>query len=50
MDVPPMPDTAAALARVERDVMTLPPPAVPLHQEMPTQETQPRKRRGAAVA
>jgi len=46
LDVPALPDTAAALARVERDVMTLPPPEVPVNQAMPTQESEPRKRRG----
>ena len=50
LDVPALPDTAAALARVERDVMTLPAPAVPTVQSMPTQEAMPRKRRGTAAA
>ncbi|MEP7062052.1 MAG: alkaline phosphatase family protein [Betaproteobacteria bacterium] len=49
LDVPVLPDTVAPLARVEREVMTLPPPVVPARQAMPAQETGARKRRGMGV-
>ena len=49
LDVPVLPDTVAPLARVEREVMTLPPPVVTAHQAMPAQESGTRKRRGMAV-
>ncbi|HEY5366690.1 MAG TPA: alkaline phosphatase family protein [Casimicrobiaceae bacterium] len=49
LDLPQLPDTAAPLARVEREVMTLPPPEVPAKQQLPAQEAGVRKRRGIAV-
>jgi phospholipase C len=49
-DVPVLPQTAAALERVERDVTTLPPPQVPEVQSMPAQEPGTRERRGAMTA
>ena len=45
-DVPALPETRARLARIERRVMDLPPPAAPLAQKMPTQESGTRTRRG----
>jgi phospholipase C len=49
LDVPVLPDTAAALARVEREVLTLPAPEPPVVQALPMQESGARKRRGATV-
>jgi len=49
-DVPVLPETAAALERVEKSVLSLPPPQVPRTQSMPAQEAGTRKRRGIAAA
>jgi phospholipase C len=46
-DVPDLPATAERLARVERTVFDLPPPAPPGEQRMPRQEEGTRARRGA---
>ena len=48
VDVPRLPETASRLAQVERAVLDLPPPQVPLAQAMPRQEPGTRKRRGSA--
>ena len=50
LDVPVLPETSGALARVEREIMTLPAPAVPARQAMPVQESGARKRRGMPLA
>lgn len=47
VDVPALPMTAARLAAIERNVLDLPPPEVPLIQQMPRQERVTRKRRNA---
>ncbi len=49
-DVPVLPETAARLADIERSVMDLPSPAVPLRQAMPEQEAGARPRRGKLSA
>ncbi|HUN50146.1 MAG TPA: alkaline phosphatase family protein [Candidatus Sulfotelmatobacter sp.] len=48
LGLPALPETAQALLRVERDVTTLPPPAVPERQAMPRQEAGTRPRRSPA--
>jgi phospholipase C len=48
-DLPALPETRERLAAVERQVVTLPPPQVPLAQALPHQEDGARKRRGAAI-
>jgi phospholipase C len=48
-DLPALPETRERLAAVERRVVTLPPPQVPLAQALPHQEDGARKRRGAAI-
>ena len=47
VDVPALPMTAARLAAIERNVLDLPPPEVPLVQQVPRQERATRKRRNA---
>ena len=51
MTFPALPQTAGALAIVERQIQTLPPPAVPSMQAMPKPEpaTFQRRRRGLAI-
>jgi phospholipase C len=50
LDVPRMPDTAGALARIQRELMNLPPPELPRTQALPEQESAPRARRGITPA
>ena len=47
LDVPRLPETAARLAMVERTVLDLPAPQVPVAQSMPQQEAGTRRRRGS---
>jgi phospholipase C len=49
LDVPRLPDTGALLSVALRNLNTLPAPAVPRVQRMPTQERGKRRRRGTAV-
>jgi phospholipase C len=48
LDVPRLPETAARLAGIERNVLDLPAPQVPDVQSMPRQEAGTRRRRGSA--
>ncbi|MEO6928496.1 MAG: alkaline phosphatase family protein [Casimicrobiaceae bacterium] len=50
LDVPVLPETSDALARVQREIMSLPAPVVPVRQAMPVQESGARKRRGMSLA
>jgi phospholipase C len=45
-DLPDLPETVAALARAEHEAMTLPPPAPPANETLPSQEPGKRPRRG----
>jgi phospholipase C len=47
LDLPDLPDTKAAMARAEEEAMTLPAPAAPIAQTLPSQEPGTRPRRGA---
>ncbi len=48
LDTPRMPETAEALALIQKTVMQLPPPTVPAVQRIPAQEPGTRPRRGMA--
>lgn len=48
LDLPHLPDTGSALARAEDEAMSLPPPASPAAEQLPSQESGTRPRRGKA--